>query len=147
MTPSQPEAKDESDSEEGASDDDDSGNQDSEDEAPAPQKSTLHPSRAHIHPELAPKITPNPRRAEKEKEPPAPPLSLRDLTREAYSRSSLHTFKSDPLNRRRGDNRGRGRGEGRGRGKGAHRGEMRKGQPNMKLRMDAMLEKIKRDLA
>jgi hypothetical protein len=60
--------------------------------------------------------------------------SLRDMTREAYSRSSLHTYKSDPLRRSRG--RGtRGTGEiGRGRG-----------QPNMKLRMGAMLEKIKRD--
>ncbi|KAE9400747.1 hypothetical protein BT96DRAFT_956740 [Gymnopus androsaceus JB14] len=56
---------------------------------------------------------------------------LRELTRKAYSRETLHTYKSDPLNQRRGTSRGRGT---RGRG-----------QPNMKLRMGAMLEKIKRD--
>lgn len=70
--------------------------------------------------------------------------SLRDLTKEAYSRSSLHTYKSDPLNR----SRGRGRGPQRGRGdsgRGALRGGRGRGQPNMKLRMGAMLEKIKRD--
>jgi len=67
---------------------------------------------------------------------------VRDMTREAYSRASLHTYKSDPLYRNRGlggSFRGdkvtnRIAGEGRGRG-----------QPNMKLRVGAMLEKIKRD--
>ncbi|EAU88210.1 hypothetical protein CC1G_03882 [Coprinopsis cinerea okayama7 len=65
--------------------------------------------------------------------------TLRDLKREAYSRSTLHTYKSDPL-RKRGamSNRGRGRG-------GFERGKGR-GQPNMKLRMNVMLEKIKRDI-
>lgn len=149
-SPSLPAAQSESENEAEESDSDESGKEESEDEELAPQKSTLHPSRAHIHPELAPKIIPKPRRAEKEKEPPAPPPSLHDLTREAYSRSSLHTFKSDPLNRKRGSQargRGRGRGEGRSGTRGAPHGERGKGQPNMKLRMDAMLEKIKRDLA
>lgn len=122
--------------------------------------------------------------------------SLRDLTRQAYSRASLHTFKSDPLKRRRGANtsaptsvrgrgaergrgkrgdtteirggrgraggrdrgrgggaitggRGGGRGDGvtrgRGRGRDVEVGDGGGGQPNMKLRIDAMLEKIKRD--
>lgn len=75
-------------------------------------------------------------------EPPA--VSLRELTREAYSRSSLHTFKADPLKRRRGAP-DRGRGGTRGRGSDQRRGGQ--GQPNMKLRMNAMLEKIKQDYA
>ncbi|KAJ3796697.1 hypothetical protein GGU11DRAFT_685269 [Lentinula aff. detonsa] len=62
--------------------------------------------------------------------------NLRDLTRTAYSRETLHTYKSDPLNRRGNVNGGRGNGRGGIRGRG---------QPNMKLRMGAMLEKIKRD--
>lgn len=103
-----------------------------------PPKSTMHPSRAHLdeptrrnaqtsrkgireHTESAGQMTPN----------------IRDLTREAYSRSSLHTYRSDPLNRRK--QRGR---EQEGETGGVHRG---RGQPNMKLRMGAMLEKIKRD--
>lgn len=65
--------------------------------------------------------------------------SIRDLTKEAYSWTSLHNYKSDPLNR--------GRGCGRGRSRGASRGGRGRGQPNMKLRMGAMLEKIKRDYA
>jgi hypothetical protein len=56
---------------------------------------------------------------------------VRDLTRAAYARESLHTFKADPLGRH--PNRGR-HGQGKGRG-----------QPNMKLRMGALLEKIKMD--
>lgn len=70
--------------------------------------------------------------------------SLRDLTREAYSRSSLHTFKTGlgqrggprgtPHTRRRGNE-----------GRGNPRGETGRGQPNMKLRINAMLEKIKQD--
>jgi hypothetical protein len=68
--------------------------------------------------------------------------SLRDMTKEAYSRSSLHTYKSDPLHR----NRGRGGSSQSGREAEAARGRGRgRGQPNMKLRMGAMLEKIKRD--
>lgn len=56
--------------------------------------------------------------------------SLRELNNIAYSRSSLHTHTS------RGD-RGRGSSQPRGRGRG---------QPDMRLRMNAMLEKIKRDV-
>lgn len=70
--------------------------------------------------------------------------SLRDMTREAYSQSSLHTYKSDPLSRRRRREEGVRGGRGyRGTGAPAGRG---RGQPNMKLRMEVMLEKIKRDL-
>lgn len=56
-------------------------------------------------------------------------LSLREMTRKAYAKSSLHTYKS-------GQNmRGREAATGRGRG-----------QPNMKLRMGALLKKIERDV-
>ena len=63
--------------------------------------------------------------------------SLRELLRKAYSRESLHTYKSDPLHR------GKGR-------PALHRGGTKgtgRGQPDMKLRMNALLEKIKRDVA
>lgn len=60
---------------------------------------------------------------------------LRDLTRQAYSRDTLHTFKSDPLKRRKGHG-----------GEGGRGGATGKGQPNMKLRMNALLEKIKMDI-
>ncbi|KIK59824.1 hypothetical protein GYMLUDRAFT_74278 [Collybiopsis luxurians FD-317 M1] len=63
---------------------------------------------------------------------------LRELARKAYSRESLHNYKSDPLNRRKGANSNGGDRRGRGGSRG-------RGQPNMKLRMDVMLEKIKRD--
>ena len=59
--------------------------------------------------------------------------NIRELMKEAYSKSNLHTFKSDPLKRHATAGRTKG-------GKG-------KGQPNMKLRMNAMLAKIKRDYA
>jgi hypothetical protein len=75
---------------------------------------------------------------------------LRELGKEAYSPSNLHKYKSDPLHRRKGplssgnggDTRPLPQGRrghsfgGRGRGRG---------QPNMKLRMNFMLEKIKRN--
>ncbi|KAG6831171.1 hypothetical protein H0H92_012311 [Tricholoma furcatifolium] len=103
-------------------------------EKPTAKKSTLHPSRAHIHPELAPK-----KKHPKVPEPDdSEQLSLRELTRRAYSRESLHTFKA-------GDRRGGARG--RGRGRGGPRGETGRGQPNMKLRMDAMLGKIKQSMS
>ena len=69
--------------------------------------------------------------------------SIRDLQNEAYSRASLHTFKS---NRSRGsasshDSRDPSR------RKGSQTGVSRsRGQPDMRLRMNVMLEKIKRDL-
>lgn len=99
--------------------------------------------------------------------------SLHDLERMAYSPASLHTFKADPLHKRKvvsaghsqanAPGRGRGNAKGnsqlaRGQGvpghgardgfgaRGAAKGEMTgRGQPNMKLRMNAMLERIKRD--
>lgn len=58
--------------------------------------------------------------------PPTPQRSLREMHQEAYSSASLHTFKAKPLQSKPA--RGHGR-----------------GQPNMKLRMGAMLEKIKRE--
>ncbi|PCH38027.1 hypothetical protein WOLCODRAFT_161243 [Wolfiporia cocos MD-104 SS10] len=78
--------------------------------------------------------------------------TLRELQKQAYSRSSLHTYKSDPLHRRRGAapktgdrHAERGRGNGRGDFSGGRDGD--RGQPDMRLRMNAMLEKIKRDFA
>jgi len=59
--------------------------------------------------------------------------NVRELMREAYSKSSLHTFRSDPLKKRAAS--------------GKSRGEKGKGQPDMGLRMKAMLAKIKRDYA
>ena len=68
--------------------------------------------------------------------------SLRELQNQAYSRSSLHTFKSGSHKQRDGGARGQ---NGRGRGRGSTgRG---RGQPDMRLRMNFMLEKIKRDYA
>ena len=108
----------------------------------------LHPSRAHIHPGLPvkhPKArVPEVARTKKSKisedsqvvEPP----SLRELKREAYSQSTLHTCKSDPLKKRDQGKRVSGS---RGRGNGFI--ERGKGQPNMKLRMNVILEKIKQD--
>jgi len=102
-------------------------------------KSYLHPSRAHIHQGLSPhKMLQQTEKSQASKEP-APPLtkSLRELTKEAYSPASLHTFKAGSLKHTEAfHSRGRGGSVGRGRG-----------QPNMKLRMGAMLEKIKQDLA
>ncbi|PFH52413.1 hypothetical protein AMATHDRAFT_140250 [Amanita thiersii Skay4041] len=58
--------------------------------------------------------------------------SLRELTKHAYSRASLHTYKSKPL--KKGTNKTEG--------KEPSRLTQRKGQPNMKLRMNAMLAKM-----
>ena len=109
----------------------------------------LHPSRAHIHPELPvkhskvkiPEVPPTKKQKNSEDSQAVDSPSLRELKREAYSQSSLHTFKSDPLKRR---DQGKRVGS-RGRGNGLiDRG---KGQPNMKLRMNVMLEKIKQNYA
>jgi len=76
--------------------------------------------------------------------------SLRELQNRAYSRSSLHTFKSHPLHKQHGsddrsrNDRGRGRIGGFQNARGQARGRGR-GQPDMRLRMNAMLEKIRRD--
>lgn len=68
-------------------------------------------------------------------------LTLRELNALAYSRSSLHTFKS--TQHRSQENRGKSNGSRSSRGSFSGRG---RGQPDMRLRMNAMLEKIKRDL-
>ncbi|KAI0046702.1 hypothetical protein FA95DRAFT_1542174 [Auriscalpium vulgare] len=75
--------------------------------------------------------------------------SLRELQRQAYSKDSLHTFKSRGTSRKPGTTSRGGRGGvTTGAGRGAPRGEIGgRGQPDMRLRMTAMLEKIKRDLA
>ncbi|KAF7304613.1 hypothetical protein MKEN_01175200 [Mycena kentingensis (nom. inval.)] len=81
-------------------------------------------------PPMQPNSPPSASKATKQSEPPRHqqhPRSLRDRAREAYSRSSLHTYKSEPSGKRqRGGTTGRG-------------------QPNMKLRMGVLLETIKRD--
>jgi len=119
-------------------------------EAPKAQASHLHPSRAHIHPGIsvrknAPNTTNSEERrskkrklcrAEGDEAAATEPPSVRDLMKEAYSRSSLHTFKADPLKRHGQNSSGRG---------GRVRPELGRGQPNMKLRMNAMLAKIKQD--
>lgn len=137
----------------------------------------VHPSRSHIHPDepvdqskQAPPQKQSPNNAT---EGDARPLkkrkrsaeaeiteaksdaaqSLRELKREAYSASTLHTFKADPLKKNRHQTSGtRGRGRGRGTaaasrgGRGGQPGTGR-GQPNMKLRMNAMLAEIKQSFA
>ncbi|KAF8803493.1 hypothetical protein BYT27DRAFT_6726284 [Phlegmacium glaucopus] len=109
----------------------------------------LHPSRAHIHPELPVKRskarTPDApptkmQKISKEDSQPVEPPSLRELKREAYSQSALHTFKSNPLKKR-----DQGRKDG---GSNTKRFiERGRGQPNMKLRMNVMLENIKQNFA
>ncbi|KAJ7489844.1 hypothetical protein B0H11DRAFT_1719653 [Mycena galericulata] len=56
--------------------------------------------------------------------------TLRDRAREAYSQASLHTYRSDPFGKRQ---------------RGGKSGTTGRGQPNMKKRMDVLLETIKRD--
>lgn len=58
---------------------------------------------------------------------------VREMTRKAYSKSSLHTYKSDPLKKYGSSAR--------------EKRETGNGQPDMKLRMNALLAKIKRDYA
>ena len=102
--------------------------------ASASSRSHIHPSRSHLHPENASKSKPDSRAAKKQKtkdEQEPESSNIRDLMKEAYSKSSLHTFKADPLKKRVGP--------------GRVQGERGKGQPNMKLRMNAMLAKIKQD--
>ncbi|KIM49412.1 hypothetical protein M413DRAFT_6464 [Hebeloma cylindrosporum] len=124
-------------------------------QAPRAQASHLHPSRAHIHPGIPVRKTvktasdaltnseekPRKKRklskAEGDEAAATEPPSVRDLMKEAYSRSTLHTFKADPLKRHRQNSSGRGGGRA--------RPEVGRGQPNMKLRMNAMLAKIKQD--
>jgi hypothetical protein len=110
----------------------------------------LHPSRAHIHPEIPvkhpkvriPDVPPTKKQKVSEDSQAVKPPSLRELKREAYSQSTLHTFKSDPLKKH-----DKGKRVGGSRGRSNAFIERGKGQPNMKLRMNAMLEKIKQDVA
>jgi hypothetical protein len=69
---------------------------------------------------------------------------VRELSKKAYAPESLHTFKADPLHRQRsqGYTSSRGRAPGTRNISQFSRG---RGQPNMKLRMNALLEKIKLD--
>ncbi|KAI0273548.1 hypothetical protein BC834DRAFT_966060 [Gloeopeniophorella convolvens] len=109
---------------------------------------------AEESPEEEPKPAAPPRREQPQDEQAAPTTSdkpsLRELQRQAYSRASLHHFKAQPLrhSKKHGADRGAEavgqaqRGAGRGAACGRGRGG---GQPNMSLRMSAMLEKIKRD--
>jgi hypothetical protein len=114
-----------------------------------PRPHHLHPSRAHIHPELPvhhskariPEVPPTKNKKISEDSQAVEPPSLRELKREAYSQSTLHTFKSDPLIKHKQGKRVSGRGRGNG---FIERG---RGQPNMKLRMNVMLEKIKQNFA
>jgi len=57
----------------------------------------------------------------------------------AYGQESLHTYKSDPLRKQQVNGGGRGQGQGR-------RGEKGKGQPDMRLRMNSLLETIKKNV-
>ncbi|KAG2078098.1 hypothetical protein BDR04DRAFT_1124666 [Suillus decipiens] len=74
-------------------------------------------------------------------------ISLRELGRQAYSRNSLHTYKANTKRRDTKPSRGTNPQRGSTGGRGASFGDRGrdKGQPNMKYRMTAMLEKIKRD--
>ena len=81
--------------------------------------------------------------------------SLRELTRQAYSKSSLHSFKAKPYKHeaekrhpstfRPKDAQTTGRSSVQKSTAGLRRNPSSRGQPNMKLRMQAMLERIKRD--
>ncbi|KAF9519939.1 hypothetical protein BS47DRAFT_1009349 [Hydnum rufescens UP504] len=95
-------------------------------------KSNTRPLRS----ESAPGAAGDAEQEEKSTEP-----SLRELMQDAYSRSSLHTFKSDPLHRR---HKGEGTSNGRERGVGLNAaGRTGRGQPDMRKRMGALLAQIK----
>ncbi|KAI0780871.1 hypothetical protein BD413DRAFT_489212 [Trametes elegans] len=121
------------------SDGDEHSEEESTDEAPPAPKAATSSKRPHRLDSKSQKGVP------KEKAPEQP--TLRDLQKMAYSKASLHHHKSRPLNRHKGPTASRGRGAERGRGsRGAPRGRGRGGgQPDMGLRMKAMLEKIKQD--
>ena len=94
-----------------------------------PSASSHGPAREELLPPQGAKTS----RQSEEPKKPDEFADVRELLREAYSKSTLHTFKSDPL-KKRTPSAGR-------------KGEIGKGQPNMKLRMNALLAKIKRDHA
>ncbi|KAJ7285706.1 hypothetical protein C8J57DRAFT_1118178, partial [Mycena rebaudengoi] len=85
------------------------------------------PAQARIAHTKKPSRTQHPRREAEAGPSTATEPTLRDRAREAYSQTSLHTYKSDPQRRRKGE-AGTGR-----------------GQPDMKKRMSILLETIKRD--
>lgn len=76
--------------------------------------------------------------------------SLRELQKQAYSPATLHHYKSRPLHHPKGRNAPHGTrtpesSRKRDVGGGSRNPSRRGGQPDMRLRMSAMLEKIKRD--
>jgi hypothetical protein len=76
--------------------------------------------------------------------------SLRELQKQAYSPATLHHYKSRPLHHTKGHMAPRGTrtpesSRKRDVGGGSRNPSRRGGQPDMRLRMSAMLEKIKRD--
>jgi hypothetical protein len=76
--------------------------------------------------------------------------SLRELQKQAYSPATLHHYKSRPLHHPKGRMAPHGtrplESSRKGDVKGGPRNPSRRGgQPDMRLRMSAMLEKIKRD--
>ncbi|KAI0277701.1 hypothetical protein BGY98DRAFT_917862 [Russula aff. rugulosa BPL654] len=76
--------------------------------------------------------------------------SLRELQKQAYSPATLHHYKSRPLQHTKGRMASYGTrtpesSQKRGVGRGSRNTSRRGGQPDMRLRMSAMLEKIKRD--
>lgn len=108
-----------------------------EDNPEEPYPSTSNHPNETVHEEVSPKTTLHSRsedssRILKNTDKPDGD-DVRDLIRKAYSKSNLHTFKSDPLKKRAGSRR--------------PKGEWGKGQPDMKLRMNALLAKIKQDHA
>ncbi|EJU05775.1 hypothetical protein DACRYDRAFT_113822 [Dacryopinax primogenitus] len=72
-------------------------------------------------------------RQRKEKEEREETARRRARAKEAYDRGSLHTYRSDPLGRQTA-------------GKGQRKGDKGKGQPDMRLRMNVLLEQIKRNV-
>ena len=76
--------------------------------------------------------------------------SLRELQKQAYSPAALHHYKSRPLHQNKGRKTPHGTralesSQKRGVGGGSRNPSRRGGQPDMRLRMSAMLEKIKRE--
>ncbi|KAH9856940.1 hypothetical protein C2E23DRAFT_365958 [Lenzites betulinus] len=129
----------------------DSASEDDEDGESEEESADEHPTPSSSKPPAVPARQLNhQQRRRAKKEQPEAELSLRELQNKAYSKASLHTHKSHPLNRHKAPAVSRGRGgRGGGRGsssRGAPRGQGR-GQPDMGLRMKAMLEKIKHGLS
>lgn len=146
-------------------DDDDASNNSEAEDNPTSEKDLPGPSKTPPATVEAPPWSAGGNAKEKGKrkarDPPSRPqgednkVDLRELRKQAYAASSLHSHKADPLHRRTGQPRGRGQSVGRGgRGRGSHgrdsdvRGGGRgggRGQPDMRLRMNMMLEQIKQN--